>query len=138
MNLIIVPSKNEILLFNFCNIPSPQLHQEMCFLNLMNNDVSRMLEESHRTWFFFLCVSTTALSFATYHPAKGYSWNFKDQEDQQQASIKPKTKKKKEEPASAFQYSRVDGILSGLVRKFPPKYAKVRIRTLIIHTYNLD
>jgi len=67
---------------------------------------------------------TKTLSFATYHPAKGYSWNFKDQEDQQQASIKPKKKKKKEEPASAFQYSRVDGILSGLVRKFPPKYAK--------------
>jgi len=70
---------------------------------------------------------TKTLERATYHPAKGYSWNFKDKEQQQNTTSsnnnKPK-KKKKEEPASAFQYSRVDGILSGLIQKFPPKYAK--------------
>ncbi|CAL8301958.1 unnamed protein product [Boreogadus saida] len=60
-----------------------------------------------------------AMSYCRYHPSKGYSWNFKDQEEREKA--KPKSKKK-EEPSSLFQRQRVDMLLLDLRSKFPPTF----------------
>ncbi|CAK8680349.1 unnamed protein product [Clavelina lepadiformis] len=60
-----------------------------------------------------------ALSFSRYHPAKGYSWEFKEEQN------KSKKQKKKEEPGSVFQCKRVDTLLSVLTTKFPPKFVQV-------------
>ncbi|XP_013394364.1 mediator of RNA polymerase II transcription subunit 6 isoform X2 [Lingula anatina] len=61
-----------------------------------------------------------AKSYSRYHPSKGYSWEFKNQEEIDKA--KAKEKKKKEEPSSLFQRQRVDILLTEWAKKHPPKY----------------
>lgn len=70
-------------------------------------------------------------SYAKYQSAKGYYWEFKDKESQALEAakeeklkgehLKRKTKKKKEEPSSAFQRQKVDRLLDDLMKKFPLK-----------------
>lgn len=59
-----------------------------------------------------------ANSYARYHPAKGYSWDFSANkpitEEKKEVKEKPK-----EEPSSYFQRQRVDLLLSELLKKFP-------------------
>ncbi|CAH1967736.1 unnamed protein product [Acanthoscelides obtectus] len=57
------------------------------------------------------------MSFARYHPSKGYSWDFKSQ----RANLDKvkKEEKPREEPSSLFQRQRVDMLLGELIKKFP-------------------
>lgn len=73
---------------------------------------------------FFKTSFFPAASFSRYHPAKGYSWQFKDKEESE--STKKKKPKKKEEPGSSFQCGRVDALLNSLTLKYPFKYVQVR------------
>ncbi|UYV82378.1 MED6, partial [Cordylochernes scorpioides] len=59
----------------------------------------------------------TALSFARYHPSKGYWWEFQDSSTDANKPAKPA----KEEPSSLFQRRRVDILLDNLTSKFPFK-----------------
>jgi len=59
-----------------------------------------------------------AISYARFHPTKGYSWDFssgKAVADEKEV----KKEKPKEEPSSHFQRQRVDMLLGEMVRKFP-------------------
>ncbi|XP_014785185.1 mediator of RNA polymerase II transcription subunit 6 isoform X1 [Octopus bimaculoides] len=78
---------------------------------------SRMLNTVHSLQSAF----TEALSYARYHPSKGYWWEFKDKEETEKSKVKDT--KKKEEPSSVFQRQRVDLLLSELSKKFPPRFA---------------
>jgi len=60
------------------------------------------------------------LSYTRYHPSKGYSWEFKEKDDDQSS-------KKREgavDPSSIFQRQRVDVLLMELGKKFPPRTAQ--------------
>jgi len=60
-------------------------------------------------------------SYSRYHPSKGYSWEFKEKQEEKAG----KKDKKKDEPGSAFQRRRMDMLLVELSKKFPPKQLQI-------------
>nr|CAG4645829.1 EOG090X0E0D [Lynceus sp. MCZ IZ 141354] len=64
-----------------------------------------------------------ALSYAQYHPSKGYSWQFSadDAKTAEKTTTAAEKERTKEEPSSLFQRKRVDIILTELTNRFPPK-----------------
>uniref|UniRef100_H2Y616 Mediator of RNA polymerase II transcription subunit 6 n=1 Tax=Ciona savignyi TaxID=51511 RepID=H2Y616_CIOSA len=54
---------------------------------------------------------TQALSYSRYHPAKGYTWNFNEHNEEK--------KKKTPDAGSMFQINRVDTLLASLTQRFP-------------------
>ncbi|XP_070578978.1 mediator of RNA polymerase II transcription subunit 6-like [Ptychodera flava] len=62
------------------------------------------------------------ISYAKYHPSKGYWWEFKGKDNETEKT----TQKKKEERSSIFQRQRVDVLLEELARKFPPKVIQAK------------
>lgn len=54
-----------------------------------------------------------AMSYARFHPSKGYSWELKGMEKTTRRQVH------KEEPSTVFQRQRVDMLLVELTNKFP-------------------
>jgi len=78
---------------------------------------SRLLNTAHHLQSAF----DECQSYSRYHPSKGYSWEFKDKQEEKS----DKKDKKKDEPGSAFQRHRMDMLLVELSKKFPPKQLQI-------------
>ena len=70
------------------------------------------------------------LSYTRYHPSKGYSWEFKDKDEDKSS----KKKEKAADPSSLFQRQRVDMLLIELNKKFPPRSSQSEIQQKVVST----
>lgn len=87
-------------------------------------DLQSVINSRMQTALFNLSSAfTEAHSYMSYHPTKGYSWEFKDSTgDVKKDKEKEKAKEKiKEDQTYSIQRRRMDMLLADLTRKFPPK-----------------